>query len=468
MIRRHQGIFAAVLLLPGLLAGAPATAGNLNYSDVNPGELRGLLMRGQPEDAVREANRMIDGLRPTTDPPTLYRIGEILTFRCEAHNDLGQYMQAQTACLEAIAVFADLGKNNHNKDWRQKRAESRLADAYEGTRKYDAALALRQTQLDEVNCGQVCSPEKIQLLIQIGDLQVALARFRDAEASYLQAVADSAKVRHSDRAGLPSPRVNLAIMYRLEEHFDKAEHLLKEGMAEIERNHALLADIPSARPSILADALKLPVLSQSLAWTYLEQGRLNDARELALDALEHFEQGNDANNWLTTHTRVLLGRIEDAESPGSPSAERYLASAVEVPPEDDFALSYVLHAVAQSEFARHYLLIGNDAAAEPLAREAVETLAWILGEDNYQTARAKVVLARTLRSRGRQAEARDIAQAAYATQWASLPTYHSEIGENLALLAELYATLGEDENAAAIEELTAAFRAERARFEAGQ
>jgi hypothetical protein len=460
---------ATLFLSCGLVLAAPAPsgAGELTYSDVNPFDIQMLTMMGRAEEAVEKAEEAIEGLRPTDNPVVLRMIGELLAYRCEAHRELGQYEQALAACQEAVATLESVSAvNSMAETVIYVRALPQLALTYEQAGYYEAALEVRQRLLMRLEGGRADDPEKVRLLTQIGDLYTGMGQFRDAETSYLAAISDSDKVYHSDRTFQPHPRLNLSTLYRLEERFAEAESILKDGLAELETTLSKLADIPSARASVRAAEISVPTLSLSLAWTYFEQQRFDDARYVAMGVLEDFEQKSLADSALATYARVLLGRIEDAQAPGSPDAENYLVTAVAAPLEEDFALSYFFHAIAQSELARHHLLNHRALEAAVLAREAVDTLSWSVGEDNHHTARAMVVLARVLQQQEKVDEALTHAQAAYATQWAYLPPYHSEIGETLALLAELYEAVADTGNLNATRAYLDDFELARAKFEA--
>jgi len=466
MSRLRRQIIAVALLLSGSFASAPASAGELAFSDVNPYDIKFLIYEGKPEEAVAEAERLIDGLRPTDNPVVLRLIGEILTNLCRAHRELGQYAQAEAACLEALATFEEGSKLNGTAgSYVFLLALPELAVTYEEMGEFEAALEVRKRQLKRIDDGRRSDPKKVRLLTQIGELHVSMGHFREAEAAYLEAIAAKAEVWQEDRGPLTMPYINLTTLYRLEERFDRAEATLKEGIAETEKTSAGMTEAQS-RLAFNLHAFKLSLLSQSFGWTYYQQGRFNEARKVAGEVLASYEREGDADSWFAADLKVLLARIEDAEHPGSPEAKRYLETAIEVSDEGN-GLGYFFQAIARSELARHHLLTGNDAAAEPLAREAVETLVWALGEDNYQTARAQFVLAQVLQHQTKYTEALAQAQFAFAAQWTYLPTYHSEIGETLSLMAELYTVLGEDDNHAATESLLVQYRAERAKFERG-
>lgn len=450
------------LAVPG-----PANAGELNYSDVNPFDIQTLTVMGHAEEAVEKAQEAVESLRPTDEPGELRMIGEILAYRCQAHTDFGQYEQAIATCLEAVATLESVSAVD---DMAEAMifilALPQLARTYEQAGDYQAALDVCKRRLSRLDGRYPGDPDRVQLLTQMGDLQTWLGQFRDAEDTYLAAIADGAKVHHSGRTFLPHPRLNLSTLYRLMERFAEAEETLQAGLAELAIVHTKLAEIPSARDSVRAAEISIPSISLSLAWTYFEQQRFNDARKVAKDVLEQFEQNDLSESVLATYARILLGRVEDAEIPGSPEAANYLASAVAALPEEDFAPSYFFHALAQSELARHHLLNNKSAEAEVLAREAVETLDWALGSENYQTARAQFVLARVLQHRGRNDEALEFARTAYATQWAYLPPYHSETGETLTLMAELYEAVGDSSNQRATQVFIDDFKFSRAKFEA--
>ncbi len=459
---------AAIATMSGGLH--PAYAGELEYHDVDKGEVLSWLIIGKPELAVREATRMIDGLRPTGDPDTVHLIGEILILRCDALNSLGQFDQARASCTEAIAIFEAAEKDGrpgkwHSEDWHIAQALRLLATTYAATGELENALEARVKELERTTS----LAERPNLLASIGDLQQSLGRFRQAEVSYLDAIAARAEVRRDERKMQRDPHTSLANLYLLEERFSRAEQLLTEGIADAEQTQAVLAEHLTktglGSENIRANAFNLQALSQRMAWTYFQQGRFEEARQLAREVLAFYE----AERWfgfamifaMITDVRILLARIEDAEHPGASSAKRYLESAV-----GNSGSSDLMRAIAQFEFARHHLLTGNDAGAEPYARVATSTLAWLEGEDSPHTARARVILARVFQLQGKYGEALTAAQAAYAAQQAFLPPYHSELGETLSLLAALYDDLDDRDNRKAIEVLLAQHRAARTKFEA--
>ncbi len=469
MSRLRRQILAVALLLSGGFASAPAAAGELTLSDVDTSELMTLLMIGQPEQVVREATRMADGLRPTDDPDSVHLIGEILTFRCKAHNDLGQYVEARASCLEAIAIFEAAEKDDrpgkwHTEDFHIAQALSHLATTYAETGDLEGALEVRLKELQRDAGG---SAEKVRRLVQVGELQMSLGRFREAEASYVGAIAAQAEIRRDERNMQPIPYVNLAILYQLEERFGRAEEVLMEGIADVEQTQAVLAE-RNAKFGLHSHELKsiafyLHFHSQTIGWVYFHQGRFDEAKETARDVLAYYEAERMFGIDMITDVKILLGRIEDAEHPGSPAARSYLQSAVELQGSSDF-----MRAIAQYEFARHHLLADNDAAAEPYSRVAVATLAWIEGEVSLHTARARVTLARVFQFQAKYDEALAPAQAAFAAQWLHLPPYHSEVGETLALMAELYAAVGNEKNLSATKSLIERHKAARVAFENGK
>ena len=456
---RLQKIIAAWTLLAASCLPSHSSAGELTYSDVDTARLMGWLLSGQPEQAASEASQIIDGLRPTNDPATIYMIGEALTYRCEAHSQLDWHEKAKADCLDAIATFEEVGSNLHTKDWRHKRAETLLAAAYVDLGEIEPAIALLTSQFEEINCGRICNAERAQLLAHIGDLQAVQGDFREAEKSYLEAISFLPDGEQEDPDSLVLPHLNLAKLYILEERFAEAEAALKEGIAT--------STSAAREPSVLHE-FRTALFSQSLGWTYFHQGRYDEAREVGRTAFHKFRESEDSRLRYSVHfidTLVLLARIEDAGQPGSAAGRRYLETAV----GRGFSgagLGDVYHAVAQYEFARHHVLAGNDVAAEPYARIAVRTLLWETGNDNLYTARARMILARVLQLQSQDEEALDHANSAFATQWSYLPPYHSEIGETLALMAELYEALGDKENLRATRILIEDHRKARAAFEA--
>ncbi len=459
-------VIAGALLLAAGALPLPGGAGELSFSDVNPFEIEALIWSGEPEKAVEAAEAAIAGLRPTDNPVTLRLIGEILIHLCEAHQTLGQHERARATCLESVATLEEAGKSNDMAEFLVfKRALPQLAMLLQEMGEIEEALKVSQRLLAHADNTRAGNPDRIRLLTGIGDLQLGLGDFRAAEASYLEAAKAREKIREEPQWFL-EPRINLATLYRLEERFDKAEATLMEGLAVAEKT-AKGKPEQTSKTGYDPLAFRIAFLSQSLGWALFHQRRLIEARTAARTALDYFERPGDADSWMANDVKVLLARIEDAENPGSPEARRYLESAAAAPLDDYIELAPVFRATAESELARHHLLAGEAAAATPFARSAVETLTSQLGEYSYLTARASTVLSNALHQQGKDTEALAAARAAYAAQWGFLPPYHSEIGETLALMAELYEALGDRENLKATRTLIADHKAARTAFENG-
>lgn len=457
MPRRFRRVLAAASAAFAVAIASPGNAGELSYTDVNPFDSRMLIYAGKPEEAVKEAKTVIAALRPTDDLRVVRRIGEALTYLCEAHAELGQYGQAEAACLEAVATFEEVAKVDPiGEVYKFSLALPQLATTYETMRRYGEALEIRMRQLRRSIESIDYVWRRASLRARIGDLHLALGNRPDAQAAYLEAIAeiknlDSKFVRDRFHVHPLLAYRSLAQFYWLEERFDEAETVLDVALAELEANFG-------------ADDQYTVLLSEAQGRTYFHQGRYAEARAIARDALDFYDREGDADTLLASNAKILLARIEDAETPGSPEAARLLTNALQIP-EDDSGLHYLANAVVRSQLAHHHLLTGNFAEAESFAREASEALGWLFSEIHSETARAKVFLARALQGLGKRAEALSFAQSAYAAQWAFLPAYHRETGETLILLAELYDAQGQRENLVATRTLLDAYRDERAKFE---
>jgi tetratricopeptide (TPR) repeat protein len=463
MFRRFLAIVLATI---SIASGAPYPVRAKDFSEFDAIGIQMLTYTGRPEDAVEKAKAALATLRPADTPRKRDLSGWVLTFLCEALTELGKYRQAVAACQEAVATFEGNDDPRTNSESNKfVLALPQLASTYEAMREYELALDVRKEQLARIDDGRNSNPDKVALLGQIGELHLALGRFREAEAAYIEALTGFENVWHANRKALPLPHLHLATLYRLEERFDKAEAILKQGLVDLEATRKLMDEVPSARVAEQMYESNLPLMHQTLGWTYFHQGRLSEARDSAQATLDIYEREGVAEGRRASDVKILLARIEDAVNPGSARAESLLIDAVATP-EDDLGITYVLHAIAQGELARHLLLAGRPVEAEPIAQQAADTLLWGLGEDSYQTARAQVILARAMRELGRTAEALAEARSALAMQQSFMPAYHSETGETLALLAELYEATGDRENLAAIETLRAEHRAARAKFEA--
>lgn len=462
MPRRLRLLLAAALAASAVSTASPGEAGELGVEDVDPIDLEFMIMRGQVDEAIDEANRMLAGLRPTDDPSVMRRIGEVLAYLCEAHSELGQYAQAEAACHEAAATFDEVAKVDYMGEYHKRTLVlPRLALIYEETGDLEAVLALTERELENSRDNRLDAQQQIHLRTRIGDLNVGLARWRAAEAAYLQAIEQIEQIdlkahweRHRQQPLLAYR--NLAQLYWLEERFDDAEAVLATGRAAMEANFD-------------QDHPYLGFLVEAQGWTYFHQGRHAEARAAAANALEFHEQNGNGQNVAAINAKVLMARTEDAEHAGSPEAAKLLADALATPLEDDLG-GYLtrrfaaLKEFARSEFARHHLLAGDVAEAERHAREAAEALASGLGDTHF-TASAYRILARALQAQGRLDESVQVAQTTHVVELLALPPYHSARGETLTLLAGLYDALGQRENLAAVEELIAAHRAERTKFE---
>jgi tetratricopeptide (TPR) repeat protein len=464
MPRRLCLLITAALAASAVTAAGPGDAGELGYSDVDPFDIQMMIYSDNPAEATEAAKKAIAGLRPTDDPLIMRRIGEVLAYLCEAHAELGEYAQAEAACLEAVATFEKVAEVDAvGEIYNHRLALPRLALVYESQHKYDKALAVLEQQLERVKPIQG-DGQAANLLRAIGDMQLAVGRFREAESAYREAISASDKAWSRDPWSVTTIYVNLSLLYRLEERFDRAEATVKDGIAEAERSLAGRAKRNASPALEKLQALTVPVLSHWLGWVYFEQERYSEAREAAEHFAEHLESEGEAYSWMTSAASVLLARIEDAEHPGSLESRRYLISASLVP-DDDIPATHLVAAVARSAFARHHLLSADFFAAEPLAREASESLTWLLGETHFETARAKVLLARALRGQGKHQEALPFALGAYLAQHQVLPPYHRETGETLALLIELYEALDRRQDLAATQELIKQHSAARRKFE---
>lgn len=458
-------LLLTALLLTGTPPGAPAAVGGeLGYSDVDPFDIE-MTIYEDAEAAVEKAEAALAGLRPTDDHLVMRRIGEVLSYLCEAHAELGQYAQAEAACLEAVATFDEVDRHDVGvgKHYKHRLALPRLSGLYEMQHRHDRALAVLEEQLELASTLRGDN-QAAQLLHRIANLQLAVGHFREAETAYQEAISRSAEAWSGDPWSGTTVYMNLALLYRLEERFDMAEATLKEGIAEAERSQAERAKRNASPALRKLEALAAPLLLQGLGWVYYEQGQYGAAREAALHSLAHFEGEGEAEDWIASTVKILLARIADAEHPGSSEAGQYLASAALVP-EDDIPTTHLLAAIGQSEQARHHLLSRDYVEAEPLAREAAENLAWLAGEVHFETARAKARLAQALHGQGKAKEALPFALAAYVVQRQVLPPYHRETGETLTLLIELYEVLGRREDLAATRKLLKDHQAAREAFE---
>lgn len=469
MLRCYQTVLAIAFAVVTLSSPHPTNAGELSYSDVNPFDIQMPTHMGQPEKTIEKAQAAVAGLRPTDDIQTINLIGQILAFRCEAHVELRQYLLAEAACLESVATFESIAEADPTAMAQNSfLALPRLAMTYEAMGDLERALKVRERQLKRFEDRHSAAPEMVALLTQVGELHFGLGDFRQAEATYLEAIATQDRLSEYDRDQLSLTHLSLAKLYRLEERFGKAEVTVKEGLADTERVRTRLAEINAAYglKSHELDLItwQLQILSQSLALIYFEQGRLDEARDMAQGVLDHYKSEGEMWTPFASDVMVLLARIEDAQRPGSPEAARHLVSAVTAS-KGDQRLAEVYRARAQCALARHHLLTGNDTAAEPYARVAVKTLSWSLGEGSYVTARAHLVLAWVLQHQEKDEEALRHAQAAFAAQWAYLPPYHSELGETLSLMAELYSALGQSKNLRGTQVLIEDFRTARKAFE---
>jgi len=147
MPRRLCLLIAAALTTSGVTAAGPGDAGELGYSDVDPSDIQ-MMIYSDPAEATEAAKKAIAGLRPTDDPLVMRRIGEFLAYLCEAHTELGQYAQAEVACLEAVATFEEVAEVDAiGETFNHQLALPRLALVYESQHKHDKALAVLEQQL---------------------------------------------------------------------------------------------------------------------------------------------------------------------------------------------------------------------------------------------------------------------------------------------------------------------------------
>jgi len=463
MFRRLACLMAAVALVHA--AAAPLRAGDLGYSDVNPQDIRMPFLFGQPAETVKRAEAAIAGLRPTDDTTVMRRIGEVLTWLCEARAALRQYLEAEAACLDAVATLEKAARIDGIPESFSYElttfALPQLAATYSEMGQHEAALSVRERQLALLAGKAGRESEKIGALSEIGGLQLVLGRFDAAEAAYLEAVAADSGAAEIDLGPLAQSYFGLAELYLLREQFAEAEATLLEGRTKA-------GEARTSSPSdadVTLQGFILQRFSNLLGWTYFHQNRLDDARDLGTALLEEYRNGGQGWSWSASDLLVLLGRVEDAAQPGSPEAERHLTSAVNHAGGGG-GLPNTYRALAQSALARHHLLAGNPVAAATYAQVSVSALDGWLGSDHYETARARIVFARILQSQAKLDEARANAQTAYAALRAYLPPYHSDLGDTLALLAGLYEATGDRENLAAVEALRAEHAAARATFEA--
>lgn len=453
---RSRLLLATALTASTLLLARPSDAGELSFEDVSYIKLEFMILRGQVHEAIEEGNRMLAGARPTADSVMLHQIGRVLVRLCDAYAELGQYEQAEAACLEAVATLDELRDMGDLGKEAQAEAQAMLGYTYERAGKLREAIEARRRQVELTENGPATADYRSSLLARIGDLQWAMGESDQAEASYLEAVDLTSQIPEPNGWTALAAYHSLAAFYQREERLDEAEAVLDFGIAEARH---------------LSGTRESHVISffEALGDTFVQQGRYADARDLAQQALDYYRREGKGESLEAADAMILMARIEDAEGPGSPEAARLLSAVLEMP-EDSRDANYgrIKKALAGIALAEHRLLSGDFSGAEPLAQEAATAIAGSLGEEGIVAARAYKVVAFAMQGLGKAAEAIGFAQKAYATEQRVLPPYHSETGETLALLAELYGALGQREDLAAVERLVASHKAERAKFESSR
>jgi hypothetical protein len=444
-------IAAAALTAVTVSAAAVVPSGVVAQVNVNPLEIEDLILEGRPAEAAHAAQDALARLRSSSEPVSYGLAGRILVALCEARNDLKEYDLAEAICLEAVATLEAAEATEPGARWvLTEKALPQLALTYDLTHQPEKALDIHERELQRAGADP---GRRITILSSIGELQQSLGRWRDAEASFREALDSIGSVPRSEREATYLAYGRLSLLYRTEERFDEAENLLSEGI------DALRADFGG-------DSAYLLVLTEALGWTCYEKGQLERSRDIAAKLIDTYQRSGRGDSLLTVSTRLLLARAEDDLSPGSAEAERALALALATS-QGTVRVGEYLHAFARSELARHYLLTANFAEAETLARGAAAYFTEEHGKTHGLTALTTLLLARALHGLGRDAEAAGAAQVAYAAQWAYLPPYHSELGETLSLLSELYEALGDSGNLRATQAYLDDHRAARKQFESG-
>ena len=210
MPRRLCLLITAALAASAVTVVGPGDAGELGYSDVDPFDIEMMIYSDNPAEATEAAKKAIAGLRPTDDPLIMRRIGEVLAYLCEAHAELGEYVQAEAACLEAVATFDEVAEvDDMGGYYKHRLALPRLALVYESQHKHGKALAVLEEQLERVRPidgdGQAAN-----LLQHIGNLQISMGRFREAESAYRESISASDKAWAQDPWSVTMTYVNLS------------------------------------------------------------------------------------------------------------------------------------------------------------------------------------------------------------------------------------------------------------------
>lgn len=99
-----------------------------------------MITRGEVQEAIDEAQRMLEGLRPSHQPLTLYCMAQVLTRLCEAHGAPGQFGRAEAACLKAVARLDEIAAPGGLEIMAKAEAQAILAYTHERMQRYRSAL----------------------------------------------------------------------------------------------------------------------------------------------------------------------------------------------------------------------------------------------------------------------------------------------------------------------------------------
>ena len=258
-----------------------------------------------------------------------------------------------------FAIWIDAVRASTDRDragWQSRTLESEAA-ALRGTGKFDEALAKAKQSLTLAE--SAFGPDSLNVSVILNTLagtQRSKGQLQDAEASFLRSIAISETVRGRDHPQTGSLKETLGVMYNAMDDFAKAEPLMTEGTALVERG--------------LGDHPRLATCLMDLA-------------------LFHTNRGD--------RTRALA------------ELQQALRVSDKTMSPDDFGAIAIVNNLGDL-----YVTMKDYDRAQPLVERAVRDIERTLGADNYRVATPLLNLGVIARERGDYPRALEHLHRAYA------------------------------------------------------
>jgi serine/threonine-protein kinase len=341
-------------------------------------------LRGRLKEALAQHQEAL-ALRQRLLGPDHADVSQSLNNICSVQNQLGDRAAARQACEQAIALRERAGDA-----LALATSIQNLGNTYELDGKFDVAethyrraLDLRRRELGDAHL------ETARAKSLLGMIVYRQGRNREAAALYREALPILRAVLDATHPTVITTVSNLALVQRQEGDLAGADASLREVIA------ARRARLGDRHPEVA-------VATNNLAFVVKDRGDLPGAVTLFAEALEIFRAALGENH--VNYANVLHNLAEAQFEAGDPAASRNASDALARKLK---ALPRTHQSVGQSlSLVGHLRAEGGDAAgAEPMLREALETLRKSLPDTHARVAQAKGRLGSCLLRQGKNAEA---------------------------------------------------------------